>query len=118
MKEPSITVTFRPFDLTLRRTSGGDFVATLGRVGEQAPLVHSKTAWDSEHGARVRTDTPVPCLQIGTAQFAVPTRQLSRIGDWLAGQQAPVVKAEPSADPFPVAHRDPGEALPDESLAS
>lgn len=86
MKEPSIQVTFRPFLLALRRTNEGDFVATLSLGGAPTALVHSTAITE----ARVRTDTPTPCLQIGTAQFAVPTRQLARIGDWLVAQHAPV----------------------------
>ncbi|KLJ02855.1 hypothetical protein [Luteimonas sp. FCS-9] len=87
MKEPSITVAFRPFTLALRRTNAaGEFVATLSLTGAPTALVHSTA---STH-AGVRTDTPTPCLQIGTAQFAVPTRQLARIGEWLVAQHAPV----------------------------
>lgn len=92
MKEPSIQVTFRPFLLALRRTNEGDFVVTLSLAGAPTALVHSTASTE----ARVRTDTPTPCLQVGTAQFAVPTRQLARIGDWLAGQHAP-------ATPMPLA---------------
>ncbi|MEN5117462.1 hypothetical protein ABE488_09035 [Luteimonas sp. TWI662] len=99
MKEPLINVAFRPFTLALRRTNAaGEFVATLSLTGAPTALVHSTASADT----RVRTDTPTPCLQVGSAQFAVPTRQLARIGDWLAGQHEPgVADAQPASEPEP-----------------
>jgi hypothetical protein len=93
MKDPAIKVSYRPFTLELRRTNDGEIVANLTHQADTAPLVHSKTSYDYEHRAWIRTDTPVPCLQIGTARFNVPKRQLARVEAWLGGDAQPVLDA-------------------------
>lgn len=95
----SITVQFKPHRLIVLRDNEGTWVARLYRDGEdQVPVVVAGSAPDVPgSAAHISLESGEPRLKVGFAAFAVPTRQLKRLGDWIQQQNAPVAAAGDSA---------------------
>lgn len=94
-RDPSIEVQFQPFRLTLIRSSSGQWVASLCRIGHEkaTPLV---LAYSEPHHpgstARVELTGGKPTLVVGSAVFDIPKRQIKRVADWIDEQNRPVVR--------------------------
>jgi hypothetical protein len=91
--QASIDVQFKPFRLSLIRGIDGQWGATL-RMGDDAlPLVVANAGRDS--APFITLAAGAPRLQVGTATFALPTKQLQRVRGWI-GKQNVVVIDEPA----------------------
>lgn len=89
--QASIDVQFKPFRLTLMRGSDGEWVASLFRLGDDhVPIVVAHDGHYGE-GPGITVAGGTPRLRIGDALFAVPTRQLQRLRDWIDQQRVPLV---------------------------
>jgi hypothetical protein len=87
----SIDVQFKPYRLTLLRGNDGVWVARLARIGEEhAPLVVANSSPEQPwSAARISMTGGEPRLSVGYAAFAVPTRQLQRLREWIEAQSTP-----------------------------
>lgn len=88
MSQPSITVQYSPFLLTLEVTREGGLVAALRRVTDPPAAPALVFAASDAGRASVGNSAAGPVLWIGSTGFAVPKRQLARVAVWLDGQSA------------------------------
>jgi hypothetical protein len=114
--QASIDVQFKPFRLTLLRGNDGQWVATLTRIGDDTAIVVAYSSpGRAESAARISLATGTPRLAVGSATFALPTKQLQRVRDWIDQQNAPVVsdgRDESFGRPGPDGFRSLGADLP------
>lgn len=92
--QASIDVQFKPFKLTLMRGSDGEWVASLYRIGDEHTPVVVAHEGNYGDGPGITVAGGTPRLRLGDALFAVPTRQLQRLRDWIDQQRASVVGAD------------------------